>query len=221
MRRDLPLPARLQKSAIPSTYTLIAPTHDWLAVIVEAEARQKGLAWAGVQDGETVLEVAVGTGLSFKHILAKNPSGHNYGVDLTPAMLKKAQKRAKRSGQSNYTLSLGDAYALNFPDNKFDLVLNSYMFDLLPKADFVPVLQEFKRVLKPGGRLVQINMTPGKAWYNHLWEGLYRLHPVLLGGCRGVEMEIPFQQAGFRQVKREYISQRTFPSEVVKGVKPA
>ena len=213
------LPARVSKDQIPQMYTWIAPTHDWLAVIVEAKARNRGLLLADIKDGEDLLEVAVGTGLSFKHLLKQNPSGTNTGVDLTPAMLKRAKSRAARSGQTNYNLSLGDAYNLDFPDNQFDLVLNSYMFDLLPKSHFVPVLTEFKRVLKPGGRLVQVNMTPGKAWYNFLWEGMYRLHPALLGGCRGVEMASYFEEAGFQQVHREYISQRTFPSEVVRGYK--
>lgn len=200
-------------------YTWIAPTHDWLAVLVEANARKRGLERANIKNGEDVLEVAVGTGLSFKHILRQNPGGTNVGVDLTPAMLKKARKRARKFGKDNYTLQLGDAYALDFPDASFDLVMNSYMFDLLPVSHFVPVLKEFFRVLKPGGRLVQINMTPGEAWYNFLWEGLYRLHPALLGGCRGVKMQSYFEQAGFSGVEREYISQRTFASEVVFGVK--
>lgn len=213
------LPARISRSEIPAMYTWIAPTHDWLAVIVEAKARQRGLALADIRDGEDVLEVAVGTGLSFKHILKQNPSGFNTGVDLTPAMLKRAKKRAAKSGQQNYRLASGDAYALDLPDNTFDLVMNSYMFDLLPEEDFVPVLSEFKRVLRPGGRLVQINMTPGRAWYNFLWEGLYRIHPALLGGCRGVEMADYYEDAGFEQIQREYISQRTFPSEVIRGFK--
>ncbi len=200
-------------------YSWIAPTHDWLAVIVEPQARKRGLELAEIREGEQILEVAVGTGLSFKHILQKNKTGFNTGIDLTPAMLKRAQKRARKSGQANYALMLGDAYDLPFEDASFDLVINSYMFDLLPKSDFVPVLSEFSRVLKPGGRLVQINMTPGRAWYNGLWEGLYRLHPALLGGCRGVEMATHFEDVGFRDIHREYISQRTFPSEVIRGHK--
>ncbi len=202
-------------------YTWIAPTHDWLAVLVESAARRRGLELAAIQEGENILEVAVGTGLSFKHILKQNKKGFNTGVDLTAAMLKRAQRRARKSGQSNYRLLLGDAYSLNFADNSFDLVMNSYMFDLLPAEDFVPVLSEFKRVLKPGGRLIQINMTPGQAWYNFVWEGLYRLHPALLGGCRGVEMAPYFEKAGFSHVLREYVSQRTFSSEIVYGIKPA
>jgi ubiquinone/menaquinone biosynthesis C-methylase UbiE len=116
---------------------------------------------------------------------------------------------------------LGDAYALDFPPETFDLVLNSYMFDLLPETDFVAVLAEFNRVLKPGGRLVQINMTQGATWYHRIWQGLYRIHPALLGGCRAVAMAPSFEMAGFERVERTFISQWTFPSEIVSGSKPA
>ncbi len=220
------LRARVSKEEIPSMYRWIAPTHDLLAVLVESHARRRGLEQAAVRDGEQILEVAVGTGLSFEYLIRHNPTGHNTGVDLTPAMLARARRRSERVFREagletpNYTLIEGDAYALPFPDRHFDLVLNSYMFDLLPEDDFVPVLEEFKRVLKPGGRLVQINMTEGAAWYNGFWENLYRIHPRLLGGCRGVTMAPFFRKAGFDRVEREYISQRTFPSEVVRGIRP-
>ena len=214
------LPARIDRQRIPSLYRWIAPTHDWLAVLVEARARKMGLDRAQVRNGEKILEVAVGTGLSFIELLRLNTAGLNVGIDLTPAMLKRAIRRAERSGRENYTLKMGDAYALDFPEASFDLVLNGYMFDMLPESDFVPVLREFRRVLKPGGRLVQINMTPGNAWYNRLWELLYRIHPALLGGCRGVRMAPYFEQAGFVSVERDYISQRTFSSEVVFGLNP-
>lgn len=214
------LPARLPKSAVPRTYRWIAPTHDWLAVIVEARARRLGLSWADVQSGETVLEVAVGTGLSFRELLRRNPDGHTEGVDLTPAMLRRAERRAARSATATYRLRLGDAYTLDFPDATFDLVMNSYMFDLLPEADFVPVLQEYRRVLKPGGRLIMMNMTPPERWYQHLWEGLYRLHPALLGGCRGVTVAPALAEAGFTEIQRTFVSQWTFPSEVVRAVCP-
>ncbi len=214
------LPARYTKADIPRAYTRIAPTHDWLAVLVEAKARRTGLAWADVQDGEHVLEVAVGTGLSFQHLLRQNPTGWTEGVDLTPAMLRRAERRAQRSATDRYRLRLGDAYALDFPDATFDLVLNSYMFDLLPKADFVLVLGEYRRVLKPGGRLVMMNMTPAERWYQRLWDNLYRLHPFLLGGCRGITVTPALEAAGFVNRRRAFISQWTFPSEVIYAEKP-
>jgi ubiquinone/menaquinone biosynthesis C-methylase UbiE len=214
-------PARLPKSAIPRTYRRIAPTHDWLAVLVEARARRLGLAWFGAQDSETLLEVAVGTGLSFQQLLRANPHGWTEGIDLTPAMLRKAHRRAERADTDRYRLRQGDAYALDFAADTFDGVLNSYMFDLLPVGDFVRVLREFKRVLKPGGRLVQMNMTLPEHWSQRGWEMLYRLHPALLGGCRGVQTAPFLREAGFVNVHRQFVSQWTFPSEVVYGEKPA
>ena len=212
-------PARLAPASIRQTYTWIAPIHDLLAVLVEARARRLGLAWANVQDGEQVLEVAVGTGLSFPDLIRQNPNGHTEGIDLTPAMLKRARRRADRTGLSNYRLASGNAFAPDFADDTFDLVLNSYMVDMVPEAEFVPLLREYRRVLKPGGRLVMMNMTLGERWYNDLWEGLYRLHPPLLGGCRGVRL-LPFlEQADFVHTRRAYISQWTFPSEVLYGEK--
>jgi ubiquinone/menaquinone biosynthesis C-methylase UbiE len=211
------LPARLAKSDIPNTYSWIAPVHDLLAVQVEAKARKLALEWAAVRDGEHILEVAVGTGLSFQHLLKQNPHGWTVGVDLSPAMLRRARRRAARTGFTCYHLEIGDAYYLPFPDRTFDLVLNSYMFDLLPESDFVTVLQEFRRVLKPGGRLVQINLATGPEWYNRIWEWLYRIHPALMGGCRGVAMEPSFRAAGFTEVRRTYVSCLTYPSEILRG----
>ena len=219
-------PARISKNQIPFIYSWIAPTHDILATLVESRARRRAIQLAKVADGEHVLEVAVGTGLNYQHLIRQNTKGHTTGIDLTPAMLRKAQKRVSRIikkhqlPRDHFTLDLGDAYALNFPDNQFDLVFNSYMFDMLPEEHFFPVLKEFKRVLKPGGRLVQMNMTHGRCWYNHLWEGIYRLHPALLGGCRSITTEPALHKAGFVNIHREYISQWTFPSEVLQGMNP-
>lgn len=213
-------PARLHSDRVVPTYTWIAPVHDVLALLVEAEARSMAHHWAHVQDGEHVLEVAVGTGLSFNRLLQANPNGWTEGIDRTPAMLRRAQHRAQRSGTSRWRLRRGTAYALPFETSTFDLVFNSYMFDLLPVSDFDPVLREFLRVLRPGGRLVMANMTLGPEWYHQVWETFYALHPPLLGGCRGVRVRPFLEEAGFVYLRRAFISQRTFPSEVVYGEKP-
>jgi hypothetical protein len=63
-------------------------------------------------------------------------------------------------------------------------------------------------------------MTPPERWYQRGWEGLYRLHPALLGGCRGVQTAPFLREAGFVNVRRRFVSQWTFPSEVVYGEKP-
>ena len=221
MQHDSPMqPARMPQSAVPYVYTAIAPTHDWLAVLVEAKARAFGLQQLAVQNGEHVLEVAVGTGLSFPALVRANPDGWTEGLDRTPAMLRKAARRMRNAPHRRFGLRLGDAYDLPYPDNTFDALLNSYMFDMLPVADFVPVLREFRRVLKPGGRCVCINMTVPTHWTERLWDTIYALWPPLLGGCRGVAIAPFMQDAGFVEVRRTRIVQRTFPSEVVVGPRP-
>jgi len=214
-------PARLDPDLVVPTYTWIAPVHDVLALLVEAEARTLAHHWADVKDGERVLEVGVGTGLSFTRLLQANPNGWTEGIDRTPAMCRRARRRAQRSGTSRWRLQQGTAYALPFPSETFNLVFTSYLFDLLPASDFDAVLREFGRVLVPGGRLVMANMTLGSEWYHQLWETIYAFHPPLLGGCRGVRVRPYLEEAGYENVRRAFVSQWTFPSEVVYGEKPA
>ncbi len=212
--------AKIAKDRVSDVYTKIAPLYDSWAWLTERNARNRCLELAAIQDGEDVLEVAVGTGLAFVEILKANPSGHNEGVDLTAAMLTRAEKRAADTGLESYRLRVGDAYDLDFASDSFDVLVNNYMFDLLPEQDFPIVLQEFKRVLRPGGRLAMVNMTQGLRWYHNVWDRLYRVAPALIGGCRSVSLMPAVKQCGFRDTTREYFSQFAFPSEVVFGVAP-
>lgn len=212
--------ARIEKGKVSVVYSRIAPLYDAWAWLTEGRARARCLELAAIRDGEDVLEVAVGTGLAFAEILKSNPSGHTYGIDLTPSMLARAQRRAEGVGNQRYELREGDAYNLDFLDDNFDVLVNNYMFDLLPERDFLPVLEEFRRVLRPGGRLALVNMTIGRHWYNGAWDRLYRINPAWLGGCRGVKLLPYLQRCGFVQTRRDYVSQFTFPSEVVIGRAP-
>ncbi len=209
------LDARIEKGQVAEIYGRIAPSYDLWARLTESKARDRCLELAAIQNGEDVLEVAVGTGLTFEKILEANPLGRNEGIDLTEAMLIRAERKAANAGSNNYRLRVGDAYDLDFPDDSFDVLINNYMFDLLPQQDFLTVLEEFKRVLRPGGRLAMVNMTIGERWYNGIWERIYRINPALLGGCRGVSLLPLLEECGFRKTRREFTSQLTFPSEIV------
>ncbi len=214
------LEAKIKKRSVPKLYRNIAPKYDKWAKLAESKARKRCLELANIQNGESVLEVAVGTGLAFSEILKLNPGGRNEGLDITEEMLIRARKKAEKLGASNYRLEVGDAYNLEHGDNTFDVLVNNYMFDLLPESDFADVLREFKRVLRSGGRLVMVNMTKGEHWYNFIWETLYRINPAAFGGCRGVYLPPYLESVGFKNIQREFISQITFPSEVVFGIKP-
>ncbi len=207
--------AKLDKKDVVKVYAKTALIYDVWGKLTETHARKRAIALADIQDGESVLEVAVGTGLMFEEVLTANPNGHNQGIDLTPAMLKRARSRVAKLGVDNYELALGDAYALEFPDDRFDVLINNYMFDLLPEKDFALVLGEFKRVLKPGGRIVLVNMAQAERFYQRVWEWMYRISPGLMGGCRGVSLSPTMQALGLRDIYRETVSQLGFPSEVL------
>ncbi|NNL47246.1 MAG: methyltransferase domain-containing protein [Acidimicrobiia bacterium] len=204
------------------TYHWIAPVHDILARIVEGKARRTAVGMSGLSNGESVLEVAVGTGLNIPLVAQLNPKGRYIGVDITPRMLRRARRRLARTGAdpNRYTLGPGDAYNLPFEEAIFDVLINSYMFDMLPQKDFAVVLREFRRVLRPGGRLIMINMTPGPRLYHQIWEQIYRLHPPLLGGCRGIRLGQAARDSGLQLLREAFVSQWTFPSEVLLCRKP-
>lgn len=214
MSTDRILDARVAQSDIPSVYTRLAPMYDFWAKLTEAHARQRCLEIAALRDGEDVLEVAVGTGALFVDLVRANPHGRTEGVDLTEAMLERARRKVAAL-PGRHPLRVGDAGALPFDDASFDLLANNYMFDLMPEAQFAPVLSEFHRVLRPGGRLVIVNMAHTDAWLLRAYERVYQLAPRLMGGCRGVHMETPVRDAGFEDVRVERVSQLGFPSEVV------
>ncbi|MGI9265259.1 MAG: class I SAM-dependent methyltransferase [Gammaproteobacteria bacterium] len=209
------LPARLGKKQIVSAYRRIAPIYDVWGRLTESRAQDLCLEWAGIADGEDVLDVAVGSGLLFRRLLALNPSGYCAGLDLSEAMLRRARSKAEAWPRQNWELVQGDAYALPWPAGRFDVVVNNYMFDLLPQSDFDQVLSEFKRVLKPGGRLAMVNMTGPESRVQAIWSWVYQVSPGLLGGCRGVHLLPWLERAGFTDTRRQFVSQSTFPSEVV------
>jgi len=208
-------PARLDKPQVVAAYRRIAPIYDLWGRLTESRAQTLCLEWAAIEDGEDVLDVAAGSGLLFRRLLALNPTGFCAGLDLSEAMLRRARAKAEASAHQRWELVLGDAYALPWPDKHFDVVMNNYMFDLLPEADFGHVLSEFRRVLKPGGRLAMVNMTSAETRSQRIWGWVYRISPGLLGGCRGVHLLPSLERAGFIDARRQFVSQCTFPSEVV------
>jgi ubiquinone/menaquinone biosynthesis C-methylase UbiE len=213
------LEARSTHDEIVRKYNRIASIYDLFGILMESKARQRALDIAAIENGEKILEVALGTGLNFVEILKRNPRGWVEGIDVSKKMLKRARKRIFKTGQQNYTLHLCDCRYLPFESGTFDILINQYMFDIFPVEDFTPILLEFKRVLKDGGRIVLVNMTKGEKWLNQIYEEIYKLKPPLLAGCRGIRVK-PFLEAiGFNEIQRQFVSQLGFPSEVVRAVK--
>lgn len=107
--------------------------------------------WACSRASGDTLEVAVGTGLNLPNY---PPDVRLTGLDLTPEMLALARNRAADLG-TPIALCEGDAQALPFADDTFDTVVSTYAMCSVP--DERGTIDEMKRVLKHGGRLILVD----------------------------------------------------------------
>ena len=211
--------ARVPQSEIPGVYDSLSKTYDIWGKLAETRARHRAIELADIKDGQHILEVAVGTGLGFYEIVQRNPNGTNIGVDISPGMLQKAQKRLGKLSAANYELRVGNAFSVEAEDERFDLLVNNYMFDLIAFDDMDTILEEFKRVLKKGGKLILVNMTAGESFGSGIYSLIYRISPKSFGGCRSVQLSDKLEKHGFEVISREYYQQLWFPSEVILALK--
>src|SRR5216683_1003723 len=119
---------------------------------------------ADVTPGMRVLDIATGTGLSAAAALAAvGPTGHVAAADVSPAMAERARERLGNA--PNASVSVEDGQALSFADSSFDVVLCNLGLMFFP--DPVRGLSEFRRVLRPGGRVAVSVNTVVERSYNH------------------------------------------------------
>jgi ubiquinone/menaquinone biosynthesis C-methylase UbiE len=116
-------------------------------------------AWICGQATGSALEVAIGTGLNLTHY---PPDVALTGVDLSPAMLAIARRRADELGR-RVDLRTGDAQAMPFPDGSFDTVVCTFSLCAIP--DVQRGIGEMVRVLRPGGLLLLADHVRSSVWW--------------------------------------------------------
>ncbi|MEW5892901.1 MAG: class I SAM-dependent methyltransferase [Pseudomonadota bacterium] len=127
------------------SYRLFAPIYDALIASPSASLRVRSLARLQALPAADVLISGIGTGLDLPHL----PAHHRYtGLDLTPAMLKRALPRATGL---DIRFVQGDSQRLPFPEAQFDHVLLHLILAVVP--DPSACLAEALRVLRPGGTI--------------------------------------------------------------------
>ena len=135
-----------------------APRYDRGMGFWERIQFRGGREWVCSRATGRVLEVAVGTG---RNLGLYPPGVHLTGVDLSPAMLALARRRAADLGL-DADLREGDAQALPFPDGSFDSVVCTLSLCAIP--DDARAMAEMARVLRPGGRLLLLDHI-GSSWW--------------------------------------------------------
>jgi phosphatidylethanolamine/phosphatidyl-N-methylethanolamine N-methyltransferase len=144
--------ADLDKETIAKAYARWAPVYDLVFGAVFERGRMAAIE-AAERIGGRILEVGVGTGISLPDYARGN---RLVGVDLSEPMLRKAQERVAEHGLDNVeALAVMDAENLGFPDGAFDAVVAQYVITAVPDPE--ATLNEFARVLKPGGEIILVN----------------------------------------------------------------
>lgn len=141
----------MDEQSVVTAYRRLSRQYDRFFGPVFEQGRQVAVRKMGCHSGDRVLEVGVGTGLSLDHY---GDGVEVVGIDVSPEMLDYARKRVNGSAD-RISLALMDAQALEYPDASFDKVVAMYVVSVAP--DPKKVVEEMKRVCKPGGDLYIVN----------------------------------------------------------------
>jgi ubiquinone/menaquinone biosynthesis C-methylase UbiE len=191
-----------QKHCVVAGYDTTAEAYDTLR-LVQVCARRLVEVWS-LPPGVQVLDVATGTGwaalAAAQHV---GPTGRVLGVDLSSEMLARAQQKATEAGLTNVEFRAGDAERLDLADQCFDVVLCS---SALVIFDMLATLQEWHRVLKPGGEVRFSAFGPTFLQpLRDLWDARLRQYGVSPTGSQNQRLEEPetcrrlLHEAGFVQ----------------------
>lgn len=141
----------------------IAPSYDRLnhalSLGIDRRWRRTAVDALGIHQPQQILDIATGTG-DFALLLAKRiKPQHIVGADISEGMMAVGREKVKEEGLQNViSFQYEDCMQLSFPDGSFDAVTSSYgvrNFQNLDKG-----LQEMQRVLRPGGHLLIVELTP-------------------------------------------------------------
>lgn len=133
-------------------YSDFAPLYDKVFGKIFYSRLERVIEDLEIPRGAKVLEVGAGTGTSFP---AYPRHCEVTGIDLAPDMLARARQKIRENGWVHLKVMEMNALDLEFPENSFDYVMAFHVVTVVP--DPVRMIEEAKRVCKPGGRIVIVN----------------------------------------------------------------
>jgi SAM-dependent methyltransferase len=148
---------------------------ETLGVLVEAVPEDADAAW---------IDLACGPGVVSRAMAAR--VGSVTGVDLTPAMVEEAERRAGEEGIDNVGFELGDATALGFDDDSFDGAITRLSLHHIPAPGRVPA--EMARLVRPGGSVLVSDIVADRDRDANAWrEEIERLRDPSHWACHTPE----------------------------------
>src|SRR6202790_5080898 len=160
------------RETVEQAYDRWAPIYDLVFGGVFSTGRKAAIQ-ATNRIGGRVLEVGVGTGISLPQYASHL---RVFGTDISEAMLRKAKSRVADLHLKNVEgLAVMDAEKLEFPDGSFDVVMAQYVVTAVPNPE--AAMDEFARVLRPGGELIILTRVSADAGMRRFIE--QKLQPVV------------------------------------------
>lgn len=133
-------------------YSDFAPLYDKIFGKIFYSRLERVIEDLEIPPGAKVLEVGAGTGTSFP---AYPIHCDVTGIDLAPDMLSRARQKIQEKGWTHLKVMKMDALDLEFPDDTFDYIMAFHVVTVVP--DPIRMIEEAKRVCKPGGKIVIVN----------------------------------------------------------------
>lgn len=193
------MPPPEEKSAfVREMFARIAPRYDAanrvLTAGLDERWRKRAITILQPPRGGSVLDLCCGTGDVVFHLLRTDPSLHLTGMDFCAPMLEVARARAPHEAAGAAEFLEGDAMALPFADASFDGATMG--FSLRNVIEIDTVLGEIRRVLRPGARFVNLDVSkaPNRIWKACFDLYFYRLVPLvggIVGGSRAAYTYLP------------------------------
>jgi demethylmenaquinone methyltransferase / 2-methoxy-6-polyprenyl-1,4-benzoquinol methylase len=179
---DMPQPSGDKPQRIRAMFGAIVPRYDLINTLMTLglDRRWRRMTVATIEPrGAVMLDIATGTGdLAFE--AARQGARRVVGADFCPEMVSAAQAKAARQPRVGaIAFVVGDAMRLPFADATFDAVVNGFM--LRNVADLDATFAELCRVLKPGGRLGCLDLTPPRGAMRHFFALYIAMAVPLLG----------------------------------------
>ena len=165
----------------------IAPVYDRLNTLMtlglDARWRAAAVNSSEVLPGDAAIDVAAGTGKLAAALADRvGPFGRVVAVDLSPGMV--AHGQATTSDLVQLEFVLGNALALPFDDGRFDAA--TIAFGLRNLSDFGAGFREMRRVVRPGGRVVCLELArPRPRWWGRIQHAAFRRLAPLAGSVAG------------------------------------
>ncbi|MCU4973921.1 methyltransferase domain-containing protein [Halobacteria archaeon AArc-m2/3/4] len=204
------------KAAARDWYDVFSTYYNTVADPFEAPARNAGLELLDATPGERVLDVGCGTGNALVALArAVGANGTAVGIDLAEGMCRASRRALTDAGLEWGVVVEGDAATTPFRKNTFDALFASFVLELFDTPEILTVLDEWRRVLDPGGRLCVVSLSRrGGGPYTRLYETVHDLVPTYVD-CRPIYVRETLLEAGFRIVDEREETAWQLPVEVV------